>query len=309
VLIVTAPTLNINLSGLELRNPLILASGILGVTAETMARVSAAGAGAIVTKSIGLEPREGHRNPTLIELPHGLLNAMGLPNPGIEEFCSELPKLLETGTPVIGSIFGKDAGEYAKLGAKMEEAGVSALELNLSCPHAKGLGLELGSDPEMVKNITSAVTSEVNIPVFAKLTPHTPNLVELGEAAVAGGAKGLVAVNTIKAMKIDTATGTPVLGNIIGGYSGPALKPIGVRAVYELSAAELGIPVIGVGGVMTGEDVVEYLMAGASAVQLGSAVFYDGMNAFDKIHRELRSFMESNNYSNINDIIGLALRK
>lgn len=300
--------LSYDLCGFKMRNPLILASGILGVSAETLEKVSNAGAGALVTKSIGQEPREGHPNPSLIELPHGLLNAMGLPNPGIDAFGEELKKLMATETPVIGSIFGKDAQEYSALAAKMEGLGVSAVELNLSCPHAKGLGLELGSDPEMVKNIVSEVTKAVKVPVLAKLTPHTPNIVELGTAAVDGGAKALVAINTIRAMKIDVATGRPVLGNKIGGYSGPAIKPIGVRACYELKS-ELDVPVIGVGGIMNGEDVVEYLMAGACAVQLGSAVFYDGIEVFDRIHRELRQIMEDHNYSTINDIIGLALKQ
>jgi dihydroorotate dehydrogenase (NAD+) catalytic subunit len=300
--------LKTDLCGIELENPLILASGVLGVTAETLQNVTKAGAGAVVTKSIGLRPREGHKSPSLVEVPQGLLNAMGLPNPGIDAFSEELGKLTAADTKVIGSVFGADAGEYTELALKMEALGVDAVELNLSCPHAKGYGLELGSDPEMVKSIVGAVSDSVKIPIMAKLTPHTPNIVELGTAAVDAGADALVAINTIKAMKIDTATGYPVLGNKIGGYSGPVIKPIGVRAVYELRS-KLDVPVVGVGGVMTGEDVVEYLMAGACAVQVGSAVFYHGMDVFGKIHRELRQLMEEHNYAALTDIIGLALKK
>ena len=296
----------VNLCGIEMKNPLILASGILGVTAETLAKVNLAGAGAVVTKSIGLEPRGGHPNPSLIEVPHGLLNAMGLPNPGIEGFGEELEKLKTTDFPIICSIFGRNAKEYSTLAKKMEASGVSGIELNLSCPHAKGLGLEVGSDPKMVKSIVSSVTKSVKLPVFAKLSPHTHDIVKLGSTAVDAGAAGLVAINTIKAMKIDIASGKPVLGNKIGGYSGPAIKPIGVRAVYEL-CSELDVPVIGVGGIMTKEDVVEYLMAGAKAVQIGSAVYYDELAVFDKINRELRSYMEEHSYSSIDDIVGKAL--
>lgn len=304
----SAPDLRIDLCGIKLENPLILASGIWGVTGESMKKVCGAGAAAVVTKSIGTTPRDGHSNPTLIEIPHGLLNAMGLPNPGIDEFGTEINILKECGVSVIGSIFGADSGEYGALAKKMEGLGVDGIELNLSCPHAKGLGLELGSDPDQVKDCVGAVKEAVKLPVFAKLTPHTPRIVDLGAAAMEAKADALVAVNTIRAVSIDIKTGTPVLGNKIGGYSGPALKPIGVRAVYELRS-ELDIPVIGVGGIMTGEDVVEYLMAGAAAVQIGSGVFYEGIEIFNKIEDELLTFMEDNGYAKISDIEGLALIK
>jgi dihydroorotate dehydrogenase (NAD+) catalytic subunit len=289
-------------------NPLMLASGILGVTAETMMRVASAGAGGVVTKSIGLIPKEGHPNPSVIEVPHGLLNAMGLPNPGIDDFGSELQKLKFLNTPVIGSIFGTNEKEYAKLARKMEEFGVQGIELNLSCPHAEGTGYELGTDPEIVKKIVKEVKSAVEIPVFAKLTPHVPRIVDIGRAALDAKADGLVAVNTIRAMSIDINTKMPVLGNKIGGYSGPALKPIGVRAVYELKS-ELDAVVIGVGGIMTAKDVVEYLMAGASAVQLGSAVFYHGMEIFKEINSDLVQLMKEHGYEGISELIGSAIKK
>jgi dihydroorotate dehydrogenase (NAD+) catalytic subunit len=189
----------------------------------------------------------------------------------------------------------------------MEKYGAAGIELNLSCPHAKGLGMEIGSDPKMIRSIVRAVVKKVEIPVFAKLTPQTPDIIALGRAAAESGAAGLVAINTIKAMKIDISTAMPVLGNRIGGYSGPAVKPVGVRAVYELSS-DLDIPVIGVGGITTGEDVAEYMMAGAAAVQIGSAVMYNGVDAFDRIHRELRMFMESSGYTDVKKLIGAAIR-
>jgi dihydroorotate dehydrogenase (NAD+) catalytic subunit len=233
---------------------------------------------------------------------------MGLPNPGISDFTKELTSVKRGKMIVIGSIFGKDAKEYSKLARKMEEAGTAAVELNLSCPHAKGLGMELGTDPAMVKKITKAVSGAVNIPVWAKLTPHAPNIVEVGASAVAGGADALVAINTVKAMRINMDTGQPVLGNRSGGLSGPAIKPVGIRAVYDL-ASNLDVPIIGVGGIMSGEDAAEYMMAGASAVQVGSAVFYHGFGAFKKISKELSNYLKIHGYKNIKDITGLALKK
>jgi dihydroorotate dehydrogenase (NAD+) catalytic subunit len=294
------------IAGLKLKNPTILASGILGETGKTLSRVIEHGAGAITTKSIGLEPRAGHDNPTIVELDCGLLNAMGLPNPGIDEYKSELEHAVQLDAPVIGSIFGKNASEFAVLGKAMETYKVQALELNLSCPHAEGYGSELGSVPERVKEVTGAVRDAVSIPVFVKLTPNTSDIVSLGKAAVAGGCSGLVAINTVKGLAINAELGMPVLSNKFGGYSGPAIKPIGLRCVYELAAADLGVPIIGVGGINSGIDIAEYLMAGASVVQIGTAVYYDGITAFEKLVTELRKFMEENNHNSINDLIGLA---
>ena len=299
--------LSIELAGLKLRNPTILASGILGETGKTLLRIIHAGAGAVTTKSIGLEPRVGHDNPTIVELDCGLLNAMGLPNPGIEDFSNELKVVVASGVPVVGSIFGKDAEEFAKLASLMADVGVHALELNLSCPHAEGYGAELGSDPKRVQEITAAVRAAVTIPVFVKLTPNTSDIVLLGRAAVAGGCAGLVAINTVKGMAINADVAKPVLSNKFGGYSGPGIKPIGLRCVFELSNADLGVPLIGVGGITTGRDIAEYIMAGASAVQVGTAVYYHGISVFEKIVKELETFMQDNGYTSIKDMVGLAL--
>jgi dihydroorotate dehydrogenase (NAD+) catalytic subunit len=300
--------LQTEIAGLSLKNPLILASGVLGETGKTLARVAQSGAGALTTKSIGLEPRQGHPNPTVVELDFGLLNAMGLPNPGITEYKSELESVLKANVPIIGSIFGNSADEFAKLAGIMSDYGVHALELNLSCPHAKGYGAELGADPKLVKNITAAVKNSVQIPVFVKLTPNTSDIVALGRAAVDGGCAGLVAINTIKGLALSPELGKPILSNILGGYSGPGIKPIGLRCVYELAIADLGVPIIGVGGITTGHDVAEYLMVGASAVQIGTAIYIDGLAVFEKILNELLDFMKMNNYGSVRDLIGLALK-
>jgi len=273
--------------------------------AGSMQRVFNSGAGAIVTKSIGLKPRDGYANPTLVELEHGLLNAMGLPNPGIDLFIDELKKLKNSNISIIGSIFGSNVYEFVKLSEKMQQCKVDALELNMSCPHAKGYGLEIGSDPKLVKEITSKVKKSVEIPVFVKLSPNLTNIVEIAQSAETGNADAIVAINTLKAMKIDIELKMPVLSNKIGGYSGNAIKPIGIRCVYEISK-NVDIPVIGVGGITTGEDAIEYFMAGASAIQIGSGIYYRGIDIFKTICDEIEIWMKKHRYNDLSAIIGVA---
>lgn len=299
--------LSVQISSLNLSNPTILASGVMDETAGAMKRIVKAGAGAVVTKSIGREPREGYGNPTLVELPHGVLNAMGLPNPGIEAYREEMRELCTINVPVIGSIFGRDEAEFSFLAQKMQSYGADAVELNLSCPHASGYGLEIGSQPNLVKNIVHVVKRSTNLPVFAKLTSNVTNIVDIGKAAEEGKADGVVAINSVKAMKIDINLMKPILSNQVGGYSGRAIKPIGVRCVYEL-AKELRIPIIGVGGVETGADAVEYILAGASAVQIGTGVYYRNITVFKKVCREIGEWMKKNNYSRVDEFRGVAIR-
>jgi len=273
--------------------------------AGSMTRIFKSGAAAVVTKSIGLKPRKGYPNPSVIELECGLLNAMGLPNPGIEEFKTEVIKLKKSKITVIGSVFGSNSKEFTLLGTKMQDAGVNALELNMSCPHAKGYGLEIGSDQKNVEKITAKVKSSVSIPVFVKISPNLTDVPKIAQSAEKGGADAIVAINTLKAMKIDIETKRPVLSNKIGGYSGKAIKPIGIRCVYEIYK-KVNIPIIGVGGINTGEDAIEYLMAGASAVQIGSAIYSREINVFEKICKEIKNWMKTNNYKKIDELIGVA---
>jgi dihydroorotate dehydrogenase (NAD+) catalytic subunit len=273
--------------------------------AGSMKRIFDNGAAAIVTKSIGLKPKNGYPNPTLVELEYGILNAMGLPNPGIAEFGEEVKKLKNFKIPIIGSIFGSKPEEFVKLAKKMQEYGANAVELNMSCPHAPGYGLEIGSDPEIVKEITSEVKKSTEIPVFVKISPNLADVVEMALSIERGNADGIVAVNTIKAMKIDLKLKTPVLSNKIGGYSGKAIKPIGVRCVFEISK-EVKIPIIGVGGITNGEDALEYIMAGASAVQIGSAIHYRGLNVFQEICKEIQLWLRNNGYEKLSDLIGVS---
>lgn len=299
--------LEVDLCGLRLRNPTILAAGVLDETGASMRSIAEAGAGAIVTKSIGREPREGHGNPSVVELSFGLINAMGLPNPGIELFASEVKEAKKGGVPIIGSVFAGTEDELAELTSMMENAGADAVELNLSCPHAKGYGAEIGSTPELVELICRKAKKAARIPVFAKLTPNTSSIAALAKAAEKGGADAVVAINTLKAMAISPEAGMPVLANRSGGLSGAATRPVGVRCVYEIYEA-VKIPVIGVGGIASGRDALEYIMAGASAVQIGTGVWTDGPEVFGKVNRELLKFMESHGYGTVRDMVGVAHR-
>ncbi|UCD92674.1 MAG: tRNA-dihydrouridine synthase, partial [Methanobacteriota archaeon] len=207
--------------------------------------------------------------------------------------------------PVIGSVFGKDAGEYADLAGKMEEYGASAVELNLSCPHAEGLGHEIGADPNNVESITQEVKGSVSIPIFPKLTPNVKDIVALADAASKGGADAVVAINSVRAMAISPDAKMPILANKIGGLSGTAIRPIGVRCVYEIWK-EVSIPVIGVGGISSGMDALQYLMAGASAVQIGSGVWIGGPGVFSNVCKEIEEFLERNGHKSVKEVIGAA---
>ncbi len=289
-----------------MQNPTILASGILGQTGESILRVfKEGGAGCAVTKSIGIEPRDGHGNPCALELDNSLINAMGLPNPGIDAFGDEIKIALKSGKPVIGSIFASTPEDFATLAGKMEDFGAHAVELNLSCPHAEKYGLEVGTDPGRVGDILAAVKSKVKIPVFSKISAMVPDIRGLAKTIEASGGDGIVAINTLKAMKIEPEIGKPVLRNVYGGLSGPAIKPVGVMCVFEISR-EVKIPVIGVGGITTGADAIEYFMAGASAIQIGSGVHYRGIDVFKKVNAEIIKFMEAHGYDDLSQLIGMA---
>jgi len=260
--------LRVCIAGIKMSNPLILASGILGSYSASL-NVIARDAGAVVTKSVGLKEVEGYKNPTVINYSHGLINAVGLASPGAKKFREELRKYLGE-APLIVSIFGSNPEEFAELVGYFPFA--SGFELNLSCPHSEKFGLTVGSDPDLVKEIVRKTKKATDKPIFAKISPET-DIVEIGKAAEEGGADGVVAINTLKGMKIDILTKRPILSNVSGGVSGEGIKPIAVKCVWDLYE-ELSIPIIGCGGVTTWKDVIEFMLAGASAVEIGSAVFY-----------------------------------
>ncbi|NYT07697.1 MAG: dihydroorotate dehydrogenase [Methanomicrobiales archaeon] len=252
--------------GVTLGNHLLLAAGILGTTGASLSRMLESGAGGVVTKSIGPYPCEGHPGPCVVEVGDGVLNAMGLPNPS-KEFSGELAVL--AGKPVIASIYGGNPDEF-RIVAEWFAGQVAGFELNLSCPHAAGYGASLGSDPRLVEECTRAV-SGLRLPVWVKLTPNVTDITACGLAAERGGASAIVAINTVKAMRISPELRRPVLGNRFGGLSGKAIFPIAVRCVYDLYGA-CSIPIIGCGGISTARDVLEMMMAGAAAVEIGTAV-------------------------------------
>ncbi len=297
--------LRTEIAGVRLRNPTMLASGFLDETGGSLVRVYRAGAGAVVTKSIGPEPREGYPNPTVVELDGGLLNAVGLPNPGIEAFIPELEEALAAKAVVIGSVYGKDAAEYAKVAARMAEAGVAAIEMNLSCPHAKGLGTEIAQSEDAVREFTRAVKDAVDVPVFPKLSPNVADIASFAVAAERGGADGIVAINTLKAMAIAPELRMPVLANRFGGLSGPAVRPIGVRAVYDIYE-KVDVPIIGVGGVDSGRAALEYIEAGANAVQIGTSIVDQGLGVFERVTKEIASLFEDVGFHSVGEAVGVA---
>ena len=272
----------VDVGGIRLKNHLMLAAGILGTTGASLARILANGAGGVVTKSIGPSPKEGHPGPCLIVVDGGIINAMGLPNPSAA-FVDELAVL--AGEPVVASIFGGTPEEFRTV-AGWFAGKVSGFELNLSCPHAEGYGAAIGSDPALVEECTRAAAS-LGVPTWVKLTPNVTDICEIGRAAERGGASAIVAVNTVKAMRISVDLRQPILGNRFGGLSGRAVFPIAVRCVYELYDA-CSIPIVGCGGVSRAEDVLEMMMAGAVAVEIGSAVRED-ISLFSRIGKELYS--------------------
>jgi len=301
--------LSISFAGLELANPTILASGILGYSTESLSRVAKGGAGAVVTKSVGIAPRTGYSNPTVVQAESGLINAMGLPNPGIDVYCEEI-KFSKTilRVPIIVSVFGYSAEEYAAVAKKAAAAGANAVELNVSCPHVKQTGAEIGQSPKLLSEIVQQVKAAINVPLIVKLSPNVADIALLARAAVEAGADALTAVNTLKAMAIDSETMRPILSNVKGGLSGAAVKPVALRCVFDIHEELPDVPVIGCGGITSWHDAVEFLLAGASAVQIGTAVAEDTA-VFQTITKGVELYLKKKHYGSVKDIVGLAHKK
>ena len=303
--------LSTTLGNLKLKNPTILASGILGNTAGLLKRMAESGAGAVTTKSVSLKARNGHENPCVVELKTGLLNAMGLPNPGVEEFKKELIeyKNFNLNVPVIGSCYGRTCEEYPDIASELANY-VDAVELNLSCPNDRDV-LLFGQNPKTVRQVVSDVKSVIdkNKLLIVKLTPNVTSIAEIARAAVSGGCDIISAINTITGMAINIETKTPVLANKIGGYSGAGIKPVAIRCVYEIARELEGtnVPIIGIGGIKSGYDAIEMLMAGASAVGVGTAL-WNNDKIFIEICTEIKEFMERQNYNKITDLVGCAVK-
>ena len=295
------------MAGVKLENPLVLASGVLGNTSELLIRVAKAGAGAVTTKSIGPRPNPGYRGPNIVEVSCGYVNAMGLPNPGAENFKGEIEKYKnETDTPIIASVYGSTEEDFAFVAKKLANAGADIIELNVSCPHSREGIINIGLNPRATRSIVEAVKSEVKVPVFVKMPGNTniPSLLEVAKEAINGGVDGFTAINTLPAMAIDIETFKPLIGYGVGGLSGPAIKPVAIRIVYELRKIT-DLPIIGVGGVTNYRDVIEFILAGANAVGIGTALVWDPeIKIFERIKRGIKEYMINKGIKSIHELVG-----
>jgi dihydroorotate dehydrogenase (NAD+) catalytic subunit len=305
----TLQAIPVELCGFRLKFPTMLASGVLGISFDLFPRILSSGCGAIVTKSIGPEPRAGYKNPTMTGAEGGYLNAIGLANPGVEIFAQELEESnRDSGAstlPLVVSIFAEGTESFAKIVRKLDDYQFLAFELNLSCPHVKDVGSEIGGDLKLSSQVIEAVKRETTKPVLVKMPASIMNVPVWGKAIEEAGADAIVAINTIRAMTIDITSRKPILSNKIGGLSGSAIRPVGVRAVYELFES-IKIPIIGVGGVFEWSDAIEYFLAGAVCVQIGSAMATGFLDTFGKVNSGISAYMKENDFATIKEMIGAA---
>jgi dihydroorotate dehydrogenase (NAD+) catalytic subunit len=296
--------MTVNLGRLKLKNPVITASGTFGYGEEYSDYVDLNKLGAIVVKGLSLKPRLGNPPPRIMETTGGMLNAVGLQNIGVDVFIEEkLPFLLKYDTAVIANIYGETYDEYKKVAKKLSAAkGVHALEVNISCPNVKKGGVSFGSDPKVAARVTQVVKEETSLPVIVKLTPNVTDIAAIAQAVEKAGADAISLINTLTGMAIDLKTRKPRLRNITGGLSGPAIKPVALRMVWEV-VQKVSIPVIGIGGIMTAEDALEFLILGARAVQIGTANFINP-HATMEIIEGIQDYLTANRIKDINAIIG-----
>jgi len=300
------------LCGVRLPNPTVLASGVLGLSHEVMVRVAESGVGGVTTKSCSIKPRPGYHNPVVLDWGSGLINAVGLSNPGVEVMVEEIQAAKEIlaplGVPVIASIFAETIYDFGNAARFISEARPDLIEVNISCPNIDDrYRLMFAADPYVAGQVTRRVKLNTDIPILVKLSPNVTNLVKIAQAVVEAGADGITAINTLgPGLILDIETGHPVLAHGTGGISGPAIRPIAVRCVRDICQA-VDVPVIAVGGVANGRDIVEMLMVGAAAVGIGSAIHHRGIKVFEKACGELKDYMVTHNYSRLGDFRGKAL--
>ena len=300
----TTPDLRVSIGSLFLKNPVLTASGTFGYGKEFAPYVNLHYLGGVVVKGISLAPRRGNPPPRIVETASGMLNAIGLENVGLDRFISEkMPYLREIGTRVIVNILGDSLEEYQTLGRRLSEVeGISALEVNISCPNVKKGGVAFGTDPAMAEAVTRAVCAHSTLPVIVKLSPNVSDIAQIARGAEAGGAQAVSLINTLLGMAIDVRSRRPRLANIVGGLSGPAIKPIALRMVWQVAQA-VKIPVIGIGGITTTEDALEFLLAGATAIEVGTANFVNP-RASQEIVEGLARYVTDNRLNNISEVIG-----
>ncbi|HZS42497.1 MAG TPA: dihydroorotate dehydrogenase [Polyangia bacterium] len=302
------PALRVAFAGLDCASPVWTASGTFGYAKEFADYLDLSALGAVVTKGISPRPRAGNPLPRICETASGMINSIGLENVGVDGFREhKLPFLRRSKTRVVVNFFGETVDEYVACGAALDALdGVDALEMNVSCPNIKKGGVEFGTDPQVLRDLVRACRAAIKKPLLVKLTPNCTDVVQLARAAVEGGADGLAVINTLSAMAVDARRRRPRIATTFGGLSGPAIKPIALRMVHQVHRALPDVPVTGIGGVQTGEDVVEFLLAGATTVQLGTQSFVEP-NAAARVLRELEAFLVEEKIADVRELIG-ALR-
>ncbi|PKN06143.1 MAG: dihydroorotate dehydrogenase [Deltaproteobacteria bacterium HGW-Deltaproteobacteria-7] len=300
----TSPHMAVNLGRLKLNNPVMTASGTFGYGEEYAGYVDLNKLGAIVVKGLSLKPRLGNPPPRIMETTGGMLNAVGLQNIGVDAFIEEkLPFLRQYDAAVIANIYGETYDEFKKVAKKLSSAnGVHALEVNISCPNVKKGGVSFGTDPKIAATITRMVKDETGLPVIVKLTPNVTDIAAIAEAVEKAGADALSLINTLTGMSVDLKTRRPHLKNITGGLSGPAIKPVALRMVWQV-VRRVSVPVIGIGGIMTAQDALEFLILGAKAVQIGTANFVNPRATMDVVEG-IKQYLAENKIKDINEIIG-----
>ena len=298
------PNLSVNVAGMALRNPIMTASGTFGYGEEFSQYVNLNTLGGIVTKGLSLRPRAGNPTPRIVETPGGMLNAIGLQNVGIDAFIEKkLPFLRTVDTLCVANFFGDTVDEYAEMARRLNELPeVAALEMNISCPNVNQGGIVFGSDPACAAGVVAACRAATSKPLIVKLSPNVTDVVAMAKACADAGADALSLINTLIGMAIDINTRRPVLANVTGGLSGPAIKPVALRMVLQVARA-VKLPIIGIGGIMSATDVIEFMLAGASAVQIGTASFITPGIA-EQIVQDLQAWMVANKVQDINSLIG-----
>ena len=296
--------MSVNLAGVELKNPVMTASGTFGSGMEYSEFVDLNKLGAVVTKGVANVPWPGNPTPRIAETTGGMLNAIGLQNPGIDVFCKrDIPFLSKYDTKIIVNVCGKSVEDYCEVVERLADEPVHMLEMNVSCPNVKEGGIAFGQNPKALEEITKAVKKYAKQPVIMKLSPNVTDITEMAKAAEAGGADVLSLINTITGMKIDINRRTFAIANKTGGMSGPAVKPVAVRMVYQTANA-VSIPIIGMGGIVTAEDALEFIMAGAAAVSVGTANFFNPTATADVVDG-IAKFMEDQKVEDIHELIGV----
>ena len=295
--------LKVSVAGVEFHNPLIAASGTFGFGREYAEFYPLSALGGISSKGITLKARPGNPAPRIAEAPGGMLNAVGLQNPGVDHFIEkDLPWLREQGVTIIANIAGNTPEDYCAMAEKLNDTDVDMIEMNISCPNVKQGGVQFGTSCAGVEDITKAVRAHCKKPLMVKLSPNVTDITEMARAAEAGGADGLSLINTITGMKIDINRQKFVLANKTGGMSGPAIKPVAVRMVYQVANA-VDVPIIGMGGISTAEDALEFIMAGATAVSVGTANFINPATTLEVVDG-IKTYMERHQINDINELIG-----